>query len=270
MKQILCWFLAALCIQQAKGGENGKGIRSIGLAGARAMLPGDPWALVNNPAVLSLAPEARISAFMTPSLFGLRELRTIALCGTFPVAGESASLSIEQFGFDLYREFGATLGLGRSIAKGISCGIAFEWRRTEIRRYGTSHGLIASGGWAVELTEELRMGFVGDNILGETIGIVRQRLPQKAAMGISYEPLSSMLIVVEGEKDTRYPLTTKIGLEIRAQENLLLRTGLAHDPNIVSCGLTIRYGGAEFGYAGYGHPQLGWTHQIEASVRWGN
>jgi hypothetical protein len=234
------------------------------------MIPGDPWALVHNPSILSLTPETRVSAFMVPALFGIRELQTVSSCGTFSLAGGPVSLSVEQFGFDLYKEFCVTAGFGRTIAKGISGGLALEWRKTAIKGYGTSHSFVVAAGWVVELSEELHMGFAGDNILGETIGNLRQPLPQKVAMAISYQPLSDLLFVLEGEKDTKHPMTARTGLEFSALESLRLRMGVAHDPNIVSAGISIQYGGAEFGYAAFGHAQLGWTHCIEASMRLGD
>lgn len=268
MKHALCLFMMMFrpaCT--VEGGETGKGVRSSGLARAGVLLPGDPWAVVHNPAVLSLKPETRISASITPSLFGLKELKTMAFCGTFIVAGGIASACIEQFGFDLYREINGTLGFGSSIATGLSGGLAFEWRRVAVKGYGRSDALIATAGCVVDLAHDLHLGFAGHNIFGETIGIERQRLSQSTAMGISYKPLSSMLIVLEGEKDIRYSLTMKAGLEIQAFENLVLRSGIEHDPDLVTAGFSVLYDATEFGYAASVHPQLGWTHQIELSVR---
>ena len=270
MKRIHCLLLIACTIAPlVEGGENGKGIRSIGLAGVRAMLPGDPWALVHNPAALARQPEIRISAFMMPALFGIKELRTIALCGSFSLAGEKVACGVEQFGFDLYRELSGTIGFGKVLANDLSAGFALEWRRTAIKGYGMSDALVVSAGWIVEVAEGLHMGFSGDNILGETIGVNREPLPQRAAMGISFEPLSYALFVLEGEKDIRHALTAKAALEIRLLDILSLRSGISHDPDIVSAGLSVRYETAEFGYAACGHAQLGWTHQIEVSVRLG-
>jgi hypothetical protein len=204
---------------------------------------------------------------MTPSLFGLRELRTIAFSGAFTLAGGTASACFEQFGFDLYREFNGILGFGSQIGAGLSGGVAMEWRRVAIKGYGASDALIITAGCVVDLAQDIYLGFVGHNIFGATIGIERQRLAQTAAMGISYKPLPSILMVLEAEKDVRYSLTMKAGLEVQAFENLVLRSGIEQDPDFVTAGFSVYYGSTEFGYAVFVHSQLGWTHQIEISVR---
>jgi len=268
MKTILSWCIVVSCaISSSEGGENRKGVRSTALGFAGTVLPGDAWAVIHNPAVLSLKPETRISAYMTPSLFGLRELRTVAFCGTFTLAGRTASAFIEQFGFDLYREFNGIVGFGSSIGTGLSGGVALEWRRVAIKGYGASDALIITAGCVVDLSRDIYLGFLGHNIFGATIGIERQRLAQTAAMGVSYKPLPSILIVLEAEKDVRFSLTMKAGLEIQAFENLVLRSGIEQNPDFVTTGFSVYYGSAEFGYAAFVHSQLGWTHQIEISVR---
>src|SRR5512139_3823666 len=165
-------------------GETGKGVRSAGLAGVRTLVPGDTWALVHNPAMLTMMPEPRISAFVMPALFGFKELRTLAVNGTFSVAGEAVSAGLEHFGFDLYNELGVRVGLGHAIADGLSAGLALELRRTAIKGYGRTHGILVTVGWFVRITEMLHLGFTGDNILGATIGVMRQPHPQEVAMGI--------------------------------------------------------------------------------------
>jgi len=68
---------------------------------------------------------------------------------------------------------------------------------------------------------------------------------------------------VELEKDIRYPLSIKAGIEQVIFQMLRLRGGVANNPNKVSAGIAVRCSSVEFAYAGYSHADLGWTHQIE-------
>jgi len=137
-----------------------------------------------------------------------------------------------------------------------------------IEGYGRSDAMIVNVGCIVDLVSDMRMGFVANNVLGETIGVQRQRFPQIASVGISYTPLASVLIAVEVEKDPKYASTLKVGFEARTFEHLVLRFGLDRDPDLVTAGFSVNVDMAEFGYAAVVHPQLGTTHQVEVSLRW--
>lgn len=247
-------------------GENGKGVRSIGLAGVRTVLPGDSWAVAHNPAMLTMQVQPGISAFASPGLFGLKELRTVALNSSFSLAGVAVAAGFEHFGFDLYKELGIEVGVGHTIAEGLSVGLAVDLRSTTIKGYGRTYGVVVTAGWGVRIIEGLHIGFAGENILGETIGVIRQRLPQKAAMGVSYNPLPYLIVFLEGEKDVRHPLMARWALELLPLESIALRLGMANNPDIVSAGVSVRHESLEFGYAGFLHAQLGWTHQVEVTV----
>ncbi len=267
MKRMVLLLLVVVgAASRADCGENGKGVRSVGLSGVRTVLPGDAWALDHNPAMLTTQWKPRVSAFVAPGIFGLKELRTLALNGSFSFVGETVAAGLEHFGYDLYKELGIEIGLGHLIAEGLSVGLALELRTTAIKGYGRTQGLLVTAGWSVRITETLHMGFAGENLFGETIGITHQRLPQNAAMGICYNPIPHIMVFFEGEKDVRYPLALRAALELLLFESVALRSGIASNPDLVSAGVSIRHELLEFGYAGYFHAELGWTHQVEVSI----
>ncbi len=269
MKPILNWCVAvSLAMFTFEAGETGNGIRSTGLGFVVTVLPGDIWAVVHNAGGLPLVTQPSVSVTLTPALFGMKELRTTAICGNVSLEPVSVSLFLERFGFDLYKEFNCVLGFGALIESGVYAGCALNWRRVSIQGYGRSDAMLVNVGCIVDLVSDMRMGFVANNVLGETIGVQRQRFPQIASVGISYTPLASVLIAVEVEKDPKYASTLKVGFEARTFEHLVLRFGLDRDPDLVTAGFSVNVDMAEFGYAAVVHPQLGTTHQVEVSLRW--
>jgi len=69
------------------------------------------------------------------------------------------------------------------------------------------------------------------------------------------------------EKDVRFPASVKMGIEQIVFSAIALQAGVANNPDKYSFGIAARYSIFEFGYAGYSHPDLGWTHQIELSFK---
>jgi hypothetical protein len=69
------------------------------------------------------------------------------------------------------------------------------------------------------------------------------------------------------EKDIRYPASIKWGIEQIVFDVLAFQAGVANNPEKYSAGITVKYSFFEFGYAGYSHLDLGWTHQIEISFK---
>ena len=85
-------------------------------------------------------------------------------------------------------------------------------------------------------------------------------------MGVCYEITENSRLAVELEKDLRHPIIKRFGYEQKLLDILSVRLGISDNPDTFSCGLGLRASGFEFSYAGYSHPQLGWTHQVELSV----
>lgn len=249
--------------------SNGRGTKAIGLANAFAAVADNPWALSYNPAGLSTLKSIEISAFFIPQQFGMNELRTVALAGNIPTSFGTFAAGVSQFGFALYRETQLSLGFGAAVDWGASAGIAAHLTRISIDQYGAKHVGTVDVGLLAQLQDQVALGFSYKNLFGAGLS-PSERLPQSLSFGASYKPIPSVNVVVEMEKDIRYPLVIKAGAEQTFLDLLTLRAGVSNNPDKFSTGLGIRYGAFEFSYAGYSHAQLGWTHQLELIVRVGS
>ena len=85
-------------------------------------------------------------------------------------------------------------------------------------------------------------------------------------MGVRYEITEHSRLAADLEKDIRYPIIKKFSYEQQILGVLYTRLGISDNPDRFSFGLGIAAATFEFAHAGYCHPRLGWTRQVELSV----
>jgi hypothetical protein len=247
--------------------NNGLGAKAIGMANAFTALSDNCWAINYNPAGLASLTAFQCSAFVVPEQFGLQELQTTALAAARPFSFATIGIKVEKFGFDLYKETEFGLAVASKIDGNISGGLSFQYYRLDIVRYGTAGSFFINGGIIAHVLKNVDVGFNVNNITGATIGRTDEKMPQVCSLGACLSPLYEFKVSIEMEKDIRFPASIKMGIEQIVFDVIALRAGVANNPDKYSLGFAVRYSFYEFGYAGYSHPDLGWTHQIELSFK---
>jgi hypothetical protein len=269
-KRLCCAMIACLLILHQNlftMENNGRGTKAIGMANAFAAVSDNCWAIDYNPAGLAGITAIQCSAFIVPDQFGLQELRTTALAAAAPLSFAAIGITAEKFGFDLYSETEFGLALAKKVDRNISAGLSFEYYRLDIARYGTAGSFYLNGGLIAHILERVDAGFSVHNITAATLGSTHEKMPQVCNLGACWSPFHDLQISMEMEKDIRFPASIKMGVEQIVFEAIALRAGVANNPDKYSLGIAVRYSIVEFGYAGYSHPDLGWTHQIELSFK---
>jgi len=254
-------------IASASSENNGRGAKAIALGNAFVAVADNPWAVAYNPAGLTQLTTFQGSVFFVPRQFDLPELKTAAVAAAYPFTFASCGVSLEQFGFDLYRETSVTVAAGRTIDWGVSAGISLNLQRISIERYGSTQCVTIDVGLLASALDNVTLGFALKNVAAAKIGANGERLPQTLLMGARFTPLSDFQLTVEMEKDTRFPFMVKAGVEQRFFDVFALRLGAASNPDKFSGGFGVRISMFELSYAGYSHAQLGWTHQLEISFQ---
>ena len=245
--------------------NNGLGTKAIGMANAFVAVSDNSWAINYNPAGLTSLNTIQCSAFIVPDQFGLQELKTTALAAAAPLSFATLGIKAEKFGFELYSETEFGLALAKKIDKNISVGLGLEYNRVDIARYGTAHSFYIDGGLIAHVLKSVDVGFSVHNITNATLGRTDEKMPQVFNMGACWYPFHDFQVSIEMEKDIRFPASIKLGIEQIIFGVIALRAGTANNPDKYSAGIGVRYSLFEFGYAGYSHPDLGWTNQIELS-----
>jgi hypothetical protein len=247
--------------------NNGRGVKAIGMANAFVAVSDNLWAVNYNPAGLTQVTGIQCSAFIVPNQFGLPELQTTSFAAAVPLSFATVALKAEKFGFDLYQETEVGMAFAFKVDQNISGGFSFNLHRLDIAHYGSTQKTILNGGILAYALKNVKVGFNFNNIMGATVGRTREKLPQLFAIGTCWSPLKDLLLSLEMEKDIRYPASIKWGIEQIVFDALAFHAGVANNPEKYSAGITVKYSFFEFGYAGYSHFDLGWTHQIEISLR---
>jgi len=268
LMKALAILLVASCSTLFAHENNGRGVKAVALADAFVAVADNPWAVYYNPAGLVQLRSPQACVFYVPQQFGIPLLNTKALAGGWNMNPCVIGAFVEQFGFDLYQTTDVAIGVGIVAGAGISAGATVNVERVAIERYGASTNETVGVGLLGRPFDNVAIAFALRNLTATTIGVNRERLPQCLLFGLCFTPFEDFRLVSEMEKDLQFPLVIKAGIEQKVLGFLSFRCGVANNPDKFSAGIAIQYSSIEFGYAGYSHPDLGWTHQIELAIQW--
>ncbi|UZD24019.1 hypothetical protein PBT90_11555 [Algoriphagus halophytocola] len=243
--------------------------------GARAQAMGnmrvhgkDAWSYFNNPGGLAYLEQAQISTGFDHR-YGLKELSTLDLTGSFPTEHGVLALGVSRFGGKLFNQ--QSLGIAFANKLGIvAIGGKAEWFQTQMEGFGTGNNLILSLGGIAELSPEFSIGASFFNLNRAKLSqATEERLPTGISMGINYQPVPQLQLQAEVEKDIEVKPVVKLGIEYVLRDWVLLRTGINSNPSRMFFGLGIKLDQLSFDYA-YGQNQpLGTTHHISLGLKLG-
>ncbi|MBK8552853.1 MAG: hypothetical protein IPL53_18040 [Ignavibacteria bacterium] len=245
------------------------GARPVGLNGAFTSLSNNSLAVFYNPAGLGQLKYREISAFYGPSPFGIGEVSTAALTYSEPLNFGTLGLGLKTFGFDLYRETNFIISYGNSFKEKIFYGLNFNFYDLNIQNYNSASTFGADIGALAYLTGFLKWGFFVKNITGSEIGESRQKLAQVYKTGLTFQPNNDLNLVLEIEKDVKFPLAFRGGLEYFINEYIDLRAGTGTQPASFTGGISINYSLFQIDYSIYNHQDLGITNQGSVTLNFG-
>lgn len=259
---LLTCYLALLLAYSsfAQNGNYSMGGRSDAIGGSSVTIT-DEWALFNN--IGALADHQNWSIFGTyKNLYGLNELSSMAAGLTLPLANGTLGVGAYRFGHDLLNEHRVNLGFSNRFGI-VSLGLNVSYFQLSIENNGTSNNFMIDFGGRAELNPQLIFGAHISNLnqarLNPDTGEI---IPTYMKAGLSYRPLSELMINAEVEKNLDDPLRIKAGLEYFILTNLALRTGLKTEPFLGTFGLGFRPKKIKVDYAYAIHQDLGDIHQI--------
>ncbi|MEO6694114.1 MAG: hypothetical protein ABIY50_07800 [Ignavibacteria bacterium] len=245
------------------------GARAIGLNGAFTSQSDNSLAVFYNPSGLGQMKYREVSVFYSPSPFGLSGISTAALTYAEPLKFGTLGLGIKTLGFDLYRETNVSLSYGNVFRGKIFYGINVNLYNLKIQNYNSASALGADIGAMAYITDFLKWGFFAKNFTGTKIGESKEKLSQVYKTGFTVQPRNDFNLIVEAEKDVRYPLSFKGGLEYFVNDFVDIRAGVGTAPTSFSGGITINYNIFQVDYAIYNHRDLGVTNQGSITINFG-
>ncbi len=237
-----------------------RGARSAAMGGGGVALGGDAWLALRNPALLAgVATMAAVSS--TPWRFGFTELSSSAAVWTQPFAFCAAALTLTRSGSPLYRETEAAVSAGAAFGAGLAIGMSARVLNVAIERYGSTTVPLVDVGATAEPLPSLTLGLRAGNVtLSSLRGVVYDRLPSLLHLGAVWRADSTVLLLVELEKDPRWPVLARVGGELQVGDALYLRAGSTLAPWTASGGFAVRWQRFIVEYACQWHPDLGASH----------
>lgn len=245
------------------------GARATGLNGAFTSVSDNSLAVFYNPSGLGQMKFREVSAFYGPSLFGMEELSIAALTYAEPLNFGTIGLGLKTFGFELYRETNLILSFGNNYGNKIFYGFNFNFYNLNIQNYNSASSLGVDIGGLAYLTDFLKWGFYAGNISGSKIGVSEQRIAQIYRTGLTVQPVNDLNLVMDIEKDVKYPLSFRAGMEYFINDFIDLRAGIGTEPVSFACGASINYNIFQIDYSFYNHQDLGITNQGSVTVNFG-
>lgn len=274
-KKILRKILLIFILTLISGGANAQfeftdlGARAVGLSGAYTSLANNSLAVFYNPSGLGQVKYRELSFFYSPAPFGLTELSTAALTYSEPFKFGTMGLGVKTYGYDLYREISVSLSYGGNYRNKIFYGANLNYFNLNIKNYNSASSFGADVGLMAYITKYLKWGFFGKNISGSTIGTSKEKIAQVYRTGFTLQPRDQLYFILEAEKDVRYPLSIRAGLEYSITDNVDMRAGVGNEPATFSGGISLSYGLFQMDYALYNTRDLGLTHQGTITVNFG-
>lgn len=273
MRQALVLVLAGtlFCVETGRAGfeRTESGARSVCFGGAFVGLADDAWAVAFNPAGLARLRSAEFSAFYSPQPFGIPELRSLSFVGAYPTGIGSFAASVRTYGYEVYKEMSATVSYAADF-QGIYAGANFSYHAVSIARYGSAGTLGIDLGLLTRIGSRVMVGIAAKNINAPEIGQANEPLPRVFTVGFSYQPLDGVSLAVDYRKEIGFAASPRVGFEYWIVEYVALRGGFADEPATYAAGGGLRYDLFQLDYGVTTHEELGITHQISFTLRWGS
>ncbi|MBN2031555.1 hypothetical protein JW824_15090 [bacterium] len=241
------------------------GSRAIGMGSAYVAVADGPEALFFNPAGLSKS-KRTMFAFYISHPYGLHELTSEAFSSIIQTRFCQLGATIRTFGSTLYRENTFAVGFGRRVFNRIHMGILIHIVHIQIARYGSDMIWMIEGGSLFEVTDRLTWALCIKNMNQAVIGEQKEHIPWIMRLGISYHLIHHTLLTLEMDKEPRFPLDLKGGLEISPISTLRIRCGFGSNPSTVSAGIGLVWNIFSLDYGLSIHPVLGASHHGSISI----
>jgi hypothetical protein len=245
------------------------GARQISMANSDIALANDVFSLFNNPAGLAQLNWREVGIYYSPAPFGLIELSNGYVAYNEPFSFGSISIGGMTYGFDLYRESKIVLGYSYNYENILFAGLTFNYHSYSIQNYGSTGVIYINLGGLVYILDELRWGFVVNNLNRASIADIDDQIPMVFATGLSFDIIQNFSLNFALEKDIRFNPTVQFGIEYDIIEYLSLRAGTSNDPSRFTAGIGINYSLFSLDYAFFTHQDLGLTHQAGIILSFG-
>jgi hypothetical protein len=241
------------------------GASSFAIGNAAVAIEKNVFAIYYNPAALRPSEYKRI-AFTFQNFFGISDLNALDLTTCFSLADHPFSIAINRFGDQKYHEFQFCTGSSFEIIENGSVGMSIQCYMLSIEEYGQTMAWGVNLGILYKFLPELSIGTMVTNLNRPSVSESKEQLPQTMSMGLSYSPMTSLMLVFEMFQDLRYEPEFRAGITYQILPILIIRAGVEDQLNIYCYGLGINVERIFVDYAIRTHSVLGMSHIATISI----
>lgn len=257
--------LSVLTIDPTLGqnGDYSLGARSMALGEASASIS-DQWAIFNN--VAGIGEEESTSAlFSYQNRYATSALSSFSAAFIKPLSFGVTGISAYKFGDNLFSEQKLSLSFADKIGI-VALGSSINYVQYRIQGVG-SKGLVSIDfGGIVSFGEQLNFGaFISNINQARVSNFENENLPTIMRAGITYQPIESLMINVEIEKDLDFTEQFKTGIEYKFYKQFYARTGFRTQPFHSSFGLGFRPKKILVDYAFSNNSSIGDIHELSVA-----
>lgn len=213
-------------------------VRAKSLAGI-TVCTSSGWSAFGNQAGLTAVdcPEIGISY---SNYFLLSELALKSAYAVAPFDKNFFAISFYRFGTEAYNENKLGFGFSKQITPGFSAGFQFNYFFIHLPENDKTPGdLSFEGGIQYRLSKKLLFGAHCFNPFqsGIRTDIIKYKIPCQFKFGAAYRISDCLSLYCEFEKDLRYEIISKFGLEYLILENVRISGGFAGKDNLMAMGI---------------------------------
>lgn len=239
----------------------------------------DSWCIFNNvgqlgkikqnEAVLSYSARFQTNAFQTIALGYVHQLENKKKDKLNPKKLGALGIGIEKFGDNLYNELKIGIGYGINI-ENAGIGIKINYIQQYFQNLGARGTISIDAGSQVKLHKNWQVAasiFNLNNAQLQSDYGANMRVPTIMRAGVLYEPLQNIKLATEIEKDLRFALVYRIGLEYEWRKNWHIRTGFSPKFSVWSAGVGFKSKQWTFDYALQPRHLLGFSHHFSFNLK---
>ena len=240
-------------IAQFNLGES-TGYGGAGLTGQKV------WALGHNQAGIAEIESIEVGLAYRMA-FMLNETATQSLQVGVPVQGGAFGLSINAFGFELFKERKIGLAYARKMSDKLRVGLQLNYESLAFGDvYGNSYTMTFEGGFQYSLNDQFVLaGHVVNPNKSKYRGAPELAGPSELRGGVRYLFSDNIFVVGEARKNSEEDVRLLFGTEFQVVDFLIVRLGVSTEPTLMSFGLGFNYRAFHFALSSDYHNELGIT-----------
>lgn len=246
----------------------GAGPRSLG-AGQISSLWLDGWAAANNPGALGWLNRSSMATGYE-NRYGSSAFSQLGFCAAIPSSKwGTLGLAANRFGSEIFNQTRASAAWGKAFGIA-SIGVQGQFYQVSASELPSRSYFLLNFGGVARLTPTIRFAASISNLTQtKASDYVTETLPTIVRAGIGYQPVKTVLLMVEVQKDLDQKTLVKGGLEYEFVKNFWLRTGFTTLQQVASGGFSFRWRDLKLDYGVANHPQMGWSHCIGLELFFG-